>query len=193
MRVVIVTDIFGLCESTDDLIKYLAQRVTDVVIVEPYKGERHDFQKEQEAYNTFIKECGHDKYLALVLKSLSEVNPELLIGFSAGASAVWRASGLDNVECKKTICFYPAQIRSHLDIIPKISTSVIFPHKENTFDVISLSKHISACTKVDSEITPYEHGFMNRCSKAYDPVGEEYGFKCIENHLVFRDVEQSCI
>ncbi|WP_325893478.1 hypothetical protein [Grimontia sp. NTOU-MAR1] len=184
MKVVIVADIFGLCESSDNLIKYLSLHTIEAKVVEPYQGARHSFLNEQEAYGVFVEKCGHDRYLSLVSKSILVERPDLIIGFSAGASAVWRASNYVGLDHMEAICFYPTQIRNHLDINPKISTKVIFPCAEKSFDVESISNHISVYEGVSTEITPFQHGFMNRCSSAYDLAGERYGFQLIEKYLM---------
>lgn len=184
MKIVIVTDIFGLCESVDNLINHLSQRMINPVVIEPYQGTRYNFINEQDAYEAFIEQCGHDKYFSLVSNSLSLEKPELIIGFSAGASAVWRASNLENLGCKGAMCFYPTQIRNHLDIKPKIPLNVIFPRTEKAFDVLDISNKISSYKNVNTEITPFQHGFMNKCSTGYNLSGEIYGLKFIEMNML---------
>ncbi|MDD1793966.1 dienelactone hydrolase family protein [Enterovibrio sp. ZSDZ42] len=183
MKVVLVTDIFGLCESIDCLSNHLTHLDVDLEVIDPYEGMRHSFINEQDAYDAFVKQCGHDKYLSLVSESISVVKPELIIGFSAGASAVWRVSSLDSGDCRQAICFYPTQIRNHLDIKPQIPTKVVFPCTERAFNVENVSKHISTYELVNTEITSFQHGFMNKCSAAYDLAGEAYGLKLIEVHI----------
>ncbi|PSU26049.1 hypothetical protein C9I99_26860 [Photobacterium lutimaris] len=183
MKIVIVTDIFGLCESIDNLIKHLAHYMINPVVIEPYQGMRYNFLSEQDAYEAFIEQCGHDKYFSFVSKSLSIEKPELIIGFSAGASAVWRASNLDNLDCRGAICFYPAQIRNHLDIKPKIPLKVVFPCTERAFDVLDISNRVSSYENVNTDITLFQHGFMNNRSAAYDLSGEMYGLKLIEMNI----------
>ena len=101
MKVVIVTDIFGLCASTDNLVSFLSDLSAKVTVIDPYQGERHFFTNEAEAYRTFTRKCGHDDYLAIAKASLSKVEPKLVIGLSAGASVVWRMSNSEDLHCKK--------------------------------------------------------------------------------------------
>ncbi len=183
MSIIITTDIFGLCESTDKLALFLSKFSSKVELIDPYQGIRQNFKNEQQAYQAYIKNCGHDKYFELLTDSIKTIKPDLLIGFSAGASAVWRATALEGNSCKKAVCFYPSQIRNHLNIKPKISTHVIFPHKETSFDVNSISNAISDNKKVNCKITTFEHGFMNKLSGAYNTKAEEFGFNIIEDSL----------
>ncbi|MGF1683484.1 dienelactone hydrolase family protein [Photobacterium minamisatsumaniensis] len=184
MTVVIITDIFGLCDSTDNLSSFLSHYVNDVVIVEPYQGVRHNFKNEQEAYRAFVNKCGHENYFVHALDYVLRLKPELIIGFSAGASAAWKISGIQNTGCKKLFCFYPTQIRNHLDVIPQNKVEVIFPKTENTFNVSELHDILECYLNVESQITVYEHGFMNESSGAYNIHAEKFGLERIEKYLI---------
>ena len=183
MSILVVTDIFGLCRSTDKLFSYLKTYSSDVFIIEPYQGERYSFENENDAYKAFINKCGHDNYLDLTKESIARLKPKYIIGFSAGASAVWRLSGLENTDCEGMLGFYPTHIRNHLDITPKISMNLIFPFSEESFDVKRVSDHVSLSQNVTSELTSYNHGFMNQNSKAYSAKAYRYGINAIEKRL----------
>ncbi|PSX06434.1 dienelactone hydrolase family protein [Photobacterium angustum] len=183
MKVIIVTDIFGLCETTDKMASFIAQHTDSVKIVDPYQGVRCEFSSEKAAYEQFIKDCGHDDYLSLVRESVLKDKPDVLIGFSAGANAAWRISELVAFDCKSILCFYPSQIRNHVDIEPKVPTAVIFPKKEASFDVLTMNTALLNRINVTTQIMPYKHGFMNCLSDAYDKQGETMGFEYILNRI----------
>ncbi len=179
MKIVIVTDIFGLCKSTDNLKKNLASHRIESMVVDPYQGVRNNFLNERQAYSAFINQCGHDEYYSLVAEIVSVETPDFLIGFSAGASAIWRVSGLDNSTLKGMVCFYPTQIRHHLNVTPKIPVKIVFPSEEETFDVHSINQQLSTYRNVATEITQFRHGFMNTRSAGYALSGENHGTNII--------------
>lgn len=178
-----MTDIFGLNESTDFLLSALSRRPASVSIIDPYKGVRHSFKHEKEAYETFVENCGHENYFNLVKQHISVVCPEGLIGFSAGASVLWRLAAEEGVSCQKMLGFYPSRIRHYLDLKPRNDIQIIFPIKEASFDVVAACKRIEEYQDVSAEIAPYDHGFMNTASPAYDMEGEGYGLAGIEKYL----------
>nr|WP_308196639.1 dienelactone hydrolase family protein [Shewanella insulae] len=180
-----VTDIFGLCQSTDNLLSFLSAYTGSVNIVEPYGGVRHSFKDEKEAYSAFVENCGHDKYLNLAKQLICATNPDKLIGFSAGASVLWRFAAEESISGPAMLGFYPSQIRHHLDLIPKHELEIIFPRKEDSFDVASVCECIEKHANVTAKIVPYDHGFMNSSSKAYDQNGESYGLSRIDRFLNF--------
>lgn len=174
MGVMIVTDIFGLSESSDELVLFLNRFVSDVCVVEPYAGIRHDFKNEHEAYDKFVEKCGHENYFSLLKQRILETDPKFIVGFSAGANAVWRLSDLAIGSCEKLFCFYPSQIFNHLYVMPKTLIEVIFPKEEASFDVNGINKEILLKPNTHSQVTSYGHGFMNKSSKAYDLEGTRF-------------------
>jgi len=59
-----------------------------------------------------------------------------LIGFSIGASIIWRLSEKVSARSvKDAICFYGSQIRNYTDINPQFQIELIFPQSEPHFDI----------------------------------------------------------
>lgn len=104
MNIILVADVFG---KTPALIT-LAEELNAKLIVDPYNGRNMGFKSEAEAYSYFMDSVGLEIYFSTLLavtESLSSVST--LVGFSVGASAVWKLSGelsVNNV--KRGICFY---------------------------------------------------------------------------------------
>ncbi|WP_114764323.1 dienelactone hydrolase family protein [Vibrio rhodolitus] len=180
MRAIVVTDIFGLCSSMDRVVSLLNEAIEQVIVLDPYQGVAQEFNNEQQAYSAFIDQCGHEKYFTLLKERVEEIKPELLIGFSAGASAVWRLSNHASDNLQQILCFYPSRIRHYLSVQPKVPTQVVFPQSEMSFDVTEISQQISLLPAVRTHVLPYQHGFMNRCSPAFDCEGEKTGFKLLQ-------------
>jgi dienelactone hydrolase len=166
MNIILVSDIFG---KTDALEK-LSEKLNAKTIVDPYNNEYINFADENEAYEYFIKNVGLDNYLKKV-KSIVEMAPNnsILIGFSIGASVIWRLSEVIlSKQIKSAVCFYGSQIRNFTDISPCFKIELIFPKKEEHFDVEKLETILSKKNNVESKIVKYLHGFMNYYSKNYN-------------------------
>ena len=84
---VLVADIWGLTPALHKLGKELG----DALIIDPYQGKQMDFINEQSAYDYFSKHIGLDQYLKLFQAKIEEISDvKTLIGFSVGASVLWR-------------------------------------------------------------------------------------------------------
>ncbi len=167
----------------DSLVIFLEKHSVTVTVIDPYDKEFYQFQNEAEAYDMFIEKCGHDAYLTMAKSIVSTIKPTLLMGFSAGANVLWRLSEWKGLGDARLLCFYPSQIRHHLGIIPRVSTYVIFPHHEDSFNVHTVSEKIQCHALVQVKITVWSHGFMNRCSLAYSQEAKRWGWYLIEKEI----------
>lgn len=169
MNIILVTDVFG---KTPALIK-LSEELNAKVIVDSYNGMNMSFKNEAEAYSYFMDHVGLEVYLSKLLKiseSISSIST--LIGFSIGASVIWRLSEKLSVKhVKRGICYYGSQIRNFKEINPLFEVALIFPEKETHFDVLELQSELSKKQKVKTMKTAYLHGFMNFYSINYSRAG----------------------
>lgn len=170
MRKLVVTDIYGKTARFEALCRSLGAQ-TD--IIDPYGGQYFNFSEESVAYNHFMNNVGISHYSKILIERLKSISHEIeLIGFSVGASAIWKISDRLKPEiCKKMICFYGSQIRHYQTINPCIPVELVLPAYEPGFDVDELSKKLSDKTLVKIRKTSYLHGFMNYHSKNYNPEG----------------------
>lgn len=168
-KIVLVTDIFG---ETAQLRETLSRIGINAVIVSPYP-ECRSFVNEAEAYQAFLAVGGLDAYYRHLVQSaeripLSEV--QLMIGFSAGASALWRficsAHAFELANNTGAWLYYGGQIRHELVLEPKINT-VMRWSLETQFDVWSCHQAMLNKPMVDSAVLPYPHGFINPQSQGF--------------------------
>ena len=166
MNIILVTDIFG---KTPALIK-LSEEINAKVIVDPYNGVNMAFKDEAEAYSYFVEHVGFEKYFLELLNVMGSItSASTLIGFSIGASAIWKLSensSVTNVSCG--ICYYGSQIRNFKEVSPLFEVELIFPKKEPHFDVLELQAELSKKKNVKIMQTNYLHGFMNLYSSNYN-------------------------
>jgi dienelactone hydrolase len=169
MNIILVADVFG---KTAALIK-LSEELNGKVIVDPYNGMDMDFKNEAEAYSYFMEHVGFEVYFSKLLKiSESICSVSTLVGFSIGASIIWKLSEkLSAKNIKRGICYYGSQIRNFKEVDPLFDVKLVFPQKENHFDVLELKSELSKKPKVKTIKVAYLHGFMNFNSTNYDHLG----------------------
>ena len=113
-------------------------------IVDPYAGERFNFADEAEAYQYFSTHSTIEKYandVSAVLAKLDFKHATWVIGFSAGASAVWRlAASLEGEQYRNVhaVGFYGGQIRHLTELSPLVPIHLVFPKSEAHFDIDEL-------------------------------------------------------
>jgi dienelactone hydrolase len=169
MSIIIVTDIFGI---TPALIE-LSDKLNAKYIVDPYNGKNMAFKNEFDAYSYFTKYIGLDNYLAALIRAVDSTdNVSYLLGFSIGASVIWRLSEKSSsTKIKNAICYYGSQIRHFTSINPNFPIELIFPKNEDHFDVLKLQQLLSNKPNVTITNTNFYHGFMNNHSSNYNLSG----------------------
>lgn len=182
-HIAIITDIFGVCSGLQRLAHDLAASNLTISITDPYQQQPQSFVDEREAYATYCELCGHDRYVSLVV-SASQRPVDLAIGFSAGASALWRALCTPAaVNIKQAMLFYPGQIYQHLKLTPEQPTAIIFGSSEPHFSVDAMLQLLSEKPAVSVIKTPYQHGFMNPPSVAFNEAGYQHYLETIKSKL----------
>lgn len=166
MHSIVASDIFGRTTALDNLCKHIGGTVE---IVDPYGGESMGFTREKDAYDYFTSRAGISDYSETLRSALNRaLSPVTLVGFSVGASAIWKISGLlDRETTKRAVCFYGSQIRHYLDIEPSVKLDLILPSHETSFCIAGLAKQLSNKKNLVLHNTPYLHGFMNTLSNNY--------------------------
>jgi len=169
MNIILVTDIFG---KTPALIK-LSEELKAKVIVDPYGGVNMTFKDEEDAYAYFMENVGFEGYLSMLLKIMESLtSTSTLIGFSIGASIIWKLSEtLAAKNVNRAVCYYGSQIRNFRKVNPQFEIELIFPKKECHFDVLELHNALSKKKNVKTSRVEYLHGFMNLHSANYNQAG----------------------
>ena len=182
MNIILVSDVFG---KTPALMK-LSEELNANIIVDPYDGINMNFKNEVEAYSYFINNVGLDTYLSKLLEiTMSIYSVTTLIGFSIGASVIWKLSENSAVKnIKRGVCYYGSQIRDLKEINPLFEVELIFPKMETHFDVLELQSELCKKQNVKTIKVNYLHGFMNFYSINYNQVA--YKEQLIWLHLKFR-------
>jgi len=181
MNKIIVTDVFGKTPA----LMALAGTINADMILDPYDGTNMNFISEEQAYNYFIENVGLNTYVDKLIYIIKQCSVEsILIGFSVGASAIWKLSGSKAIErpttVKQAICFYGSQIRYHTSLLPSFEIQLIFPKSEPHFDVIALKDILVNKPKVAAQHVDFLHGFMNEYSDNFNQTGYEEHIKLLQ-------------
>ena len=175
MRTILVTDIFGENNWTDNLMaswRLGSGSEYQFEVISPY-NHRTSFECESDAYQAFVEAGGMEaliEKLSTHLRRLAEEKVEsvTLVGFSAGAAAIWcLAAQSFDFKINHVIGFYPGQIRRYLDLAPNYPVSLFFPNEEAHFElpaVIDELKGRPNCRLWQNELP---HGFVNPQSSHY--------------------------
>lgn len=166
--VLVASDIFGLSAAFLSLLEdtYIAEHA---ITVSPYQQSQTGFKNEQQAYLSFQNSGGIDAYI-LRLTDILKSYPSIIkvIGFSAGAAAIYKMmSNLPQNNIQLTL-FYPGQIRHFLDKHPSCPCHIIFPKSESHFSLPDVIKVLKKQTHLKVEQNIYQHGFMNKNSKGFE-------------------------
>jgi len=172
MKNILVSDIFG---KTPALVA-LGHSIKADVIVDPYDGKNMNFEDEVQAYSYFTDNVGLDGYLEKLSKVIKDYSCEcILVGFSVGASVIWKLSESTSVHLTKRIklavCYYGSQIRHLTKLTPMFEVKLVLPKMEPHFDVLALQNILIHKEKVKTLQVDYLHGFMNTHSDNFNRVG----------------------
>ena len=170
MQNIIISDVFGITEALEQIASSLSG-ATD--ILDPYNSINMDFNNEGEAYSCFTSEVGLDKYADTLKECIQSFSERLnLIGFSVGASAIWKISTQTKLKSiSSATCFYGSQIRHYRNLYPTFPIKLIVPATEEHFSVSELITDLSGRKNIQIQQVPFVHGFMNSHSRNYDQDG----------------------
>ena len=175
MEIILATEIWGRTPHTDALADRLRPHAEKVTVTDPYDGRDPHFSSEEQAYAAYLDHGGLEPHARRITAlALEGSHPAFLIGFSAGAGAVWATACTEDVPILHTCCFYGSAIRTMADRTPFSPVDLIFPDSEPHFDVNALAaeledKPLTTCHRADAG-----HGFMNPLSRNHDETANRH-------------------
>lgn len=167
MQQILVSDIFGKTPGLEKLVSELSGKFE---IIDPYDGANMAFQSEAEAYVYFSKNVGLDEYTRKLSAAIASLDcHSRLLGFSVGASAIWKLSSEPYAQnVLGAILFYSSQIRHDTHLNPVFPVKLVFPKTEEHFSVEEICLILSKNKNVHIHQSEYLHGFMNAHSKNFN-------------------------
>ena len=180
MHRIIVSDIFGRTSALEKIAEVLPGYVD---ILDPYDSKYMGFSNEAEAYACFSSEVGLDTYAEKLSGIIAAQPKEIdLLGFSVGASAIWKISNQEESKnISSALCFYGSQIRDYIDITPKFPVRLIFPSSESHFLVSELIHSLEGKENVEIHRAEFLHGFMDSHSENFDQRGYDQFLKILKS------------
>ncbi len=167
MHNLIISDVFGKTKALENM---ACELPCSTFIIDPYNSEHMNFTNEAQAYAYFMSEVGMNKYCEILIKYILGLSESVkIIGFSVGASAIWKISSqieLGNIS--SAVCFYGSQIRHEKETCPMFPVTLIFPVSEEHYSVPNLITYLSNRNNVLIHQVNFFHGFMNAKSNNYD-------------------------
>lgn len=127
------------------------------------------FADDQLAYQAFLQQGGLERYQQQVLQKLTELQPDIVLGFSAGAAALWCSlsnSVVTGTTGQALLC-YGGQIRQYSELTPHWPVTCLWSD-ESHFDVMALQQQLRRSGNLRQQHWPQRHGFINPHSTGYD-------------------------
>jgi uncharacterized protein YwgA len=187
LNIIFVADIFGVTDEFNHLCRQVSANIEKLLnenhsldvkyhLIGPYKHGMSKFLCEQAAYQYFIQHVTLAGYVKALEQQVSAISgPKILVGFSAGGSAVWQLCSQSKIDhCSAAFCFYSSQIRHMTQLTPKIPMTLILPSKESHFSVEEMALLLQEKPTVTLDKSEYLHGFMNKLSDNYHPTAYQY-------------------
>jgi len=185
----IASDIFGMSEAFLSLVNDV--NIDDSVLtVVPYQQPQTVFKNEAQAYQCFQDYGGITAYIHSLKQHLKcNLDIKQVIGFSAGAAAIYKAmSELSNdgisINNLTLILFYPSQIRHYSGSHINCRCHIIFPEFEPHFSLPDVIQVLQQQSGIKVEQSSYQHGFMNRDSRAFDQTAYNHYCQMLNRLLV---------
>jgi len=166
--VILLHEIYGVNDHIRDVAAALRKRGF-AVHTPDLLGKVYGYDEEAAAYEHFMEvgfaaATGQVAELAAGLADRHE--RVFLVGYSAGATVAWLASGRGLFA--GAVGYYGSRIRDYPDVVPACPVLLLFPSHEDTFSVPDLAGRLAAKERVRVHILPGRHGFADRRSPRYD-------------------------
>ena len=165
MKIFVASDIHG---AHDQLRSRLSQ-LGNPTFISPWPSDEHAFETEHDAVTEFHRENGLASFEQKIAKAVNGEDA-LLIGFSVGATSIWRYVASN--ECSpnsRAVLYYGSRIRDCSELVPRCSTSVFFAEHEPSFDPHAVATLIRKSGAFCTVIPDTYHGFMSPTSRHYRP------------------------
>ncbi|WP_436665959.1 dienelactone hydrolase family protein [Priestia megaterium] len=147
----------------------------------------YSYEEEAIAYQNFVQNIGIDEGSKQITNMLIQLKQEYeevgIMGFSVGATISWLCS--ENNLCNFVIGCYGSRIRDYVNRSPVCPTLLIFPTKEEAFDVDYLINSLKQKREPLLEVKKFHgfHGFMNPFSQTFNKESADQAFQSISDFL----------
>ncbi|WP_430455647.1 hypothetical protein [Rheinheimera sp.] len=180
-RLLVATDIFGATTALQQALAALQadNRKLEIEICQPDSCQSVPvFADDQLAYQAFVQQGGLERYQLQVKARLQEHSADLLLGFSAGAAALWCVLNTVTAGAGKALLCYGGQIRQYAELAPQWPVTCLWSDEPH-FDVRALQLRLQQHPQLQQQHWTWPHGFINPHSKGYQPdASAEFWQRC---------------
>jgi hypothetical protein len=188
-RLLVVTDIFGATAPLQQALAAL--QATDhslqIDICQPDSCQSGlVFADDQLAYQAFVQQGGLERYRSQVCARLEAQPVDFVLGFSAGAAALWCALSAATPGAGKALLCYGGQIRQHTELVPQWPVTCLWTDEAH-FDVRVLQSALQHHPQLQQCHWGLQHGFINPHSKGYQAEAAAEFWQCCQHWVTSAD------
>ena len=163
LQIIVATDIHGTHERLRTQLAVLGESI----VVSPWSGDGKPFATEHESVLHFHQQDGLDFYERKIAE-VARGKPSVLIGFSVGATSLWRyVASLQCNPASLAFLYYGSRIRDYESLVPRCPTTAIFAENEPSFNPTNLAKALGRSGAQCIVLSGTHHGFMSPTSNHY--------------------------
>lgn len=180
IKLFVCADIFGVTPELTAAVQHF--NMPYQLIGPASAGGGRNFADDASAYAAFVSDGGLPAYTERVRSAATRWQPSHLLGFSAGAAALWQLSaeaapGVLQRPVTQAVLCYGGQIRQFTNLTPACPVHCLWSD-ESHFDVTALQQTLAGrCDKAlfSQQHWPYPHGFVNPHSQHYQaPAARQF-------------------
>ncbi|KJL05851.1 MULTISPECIES: dienelactone hydrolase family protein [Priestia] len=186
--ILLIHEIYGVNDHMKFVKQELSKLEADIICPNLLsKDVSYSYEEEGMAYQNFVQNIGMDEGSRQITNMLIQLKQEYeevgIMGFSVGATLSWLCS--ENNLCNFVIGCYGSRIRDYVNRSPVCPTLLIFPTKEEAFDVDYLINSLKQKREPLLEVKKFHgfHGFMNPFSQTFNKESADQAFQSISDFL----------
>ncbi|WEA42608.1 dienelactone hydrolase family protein [Priestia aryabhattai] len=186
--ILLIHEIYGVNDHMKLMKEKLSKLGADIICPNLLSRDiSYSYEEEAIAYQNFVQNIGIDEGSKQITNMLIQLKQEYeevgVIGFSVGATISWLCS--ENNLCNFVIGCYGSRIRDYVNRSPVCPTLLIFPTKEEAFDVDYLINSLKQKREPLLEVKKFHgfHGFMNPFSQTFNKESADQAFQSISDFL----------
>lgn len=163
-QVVVASDIRG----TDASWRAQLAGLGPTHVLSPWPGGACPHDNLTLAVDAFHRDDGLARYEQQIADVVND-EPAVLIGFSVGATALWRY--VASARCHPqslAILYYGSRIRAYADRVPRCATALFFAEHEASFEPRALAASLVRPGVHSAVVAGTGHGFMRAGSEHHD-------------------------
>ncbi|MBZ6486869.1 hypothetical protein CCZ20_14205 [Priestia aryabhattai] len=186
--ILLIHEIYGVNDHMKLMKEKLSKLGADIICPNLLSRDiSYSYEEEAIAYQNFVQNIGIDEGSKQITNMLIQLKQEYeevgIMGFSVGATISWLCS--ENNLCNFVIGCYGSRIRDYVNRSPVCPTLLIFPTKEEAFNVDYLINSLKQKREPLLEVKKFHgfHGFMNPFSQTFNKESADQAFQSISDFL----------